>query len=76
MLAATVDAQQERLCREAVETDRCLICLERLRAQPVVLRLDGGGEDQGLAGRLVVAPVRLRGWGEGEVSERRLCESV
>ena len=28
VLAATVDAQQERLCKEAVETDRCLICLE------------------------------------------------
>ena len=31
MLAATVDAQQERLCKEAVETDRCLICLESPR---------------------------------------------
>ena len=28
MLAATVQAQQERLCKAAVETDRCLICLE------------------------------------------------
>ena len=28
VLAATVDAQQERLCKEAVETDRCLTCLE------------------------------------------------
>ena len=28
VLAATVHAQQERLCKAAVETDRCLICLE------------------------------------------------
>ena len=28
VLAATVHAQHERLCKEAVETDRCLICLE------------------------------------------------
>ena len=28
MLAATVHARQQRLCREAVETERCLICLE------------------------------------------------
>ena len=28
MLAATVHAQQERLCKAAVESDRCLICLE------------------------------------------------
>ena len=28
VLAATVHARQQRLCREAVETDRCLICLE------------------------------------------------
>ena len=28
MLASTLHAQHERLCREAVETDRCLICLE------------------------------------------------
>ena len=31
VLAATVHAQQERLCKAAVETDRCLICLERPR---------------------------------------------
>ena len=28
VLAATVHAQQERLCKEAMEADRCLICLE------------------------------------------------
>ena len=28
MLAATVHAQHERLCKAAVEADRCLICLE------------------------------------------------
>ena len=28
VLAATVHAQQERLCKAAVETDRCLVCLE------------------------------------------------
>ena len=28
VLAAAVDAQQERECTAAVETDRCLICLE------------------------------------------------
>ena len=28
VLAATVHAQQERLCKAAVESDRCLICLE------------------------------------------------
>ena len=28
VLASTLHAQHERLCREAVETDRCLICLE------------------------------------------------
>ena len=28
VLAATVHARQLRLCREAVETDKCLICLE------------------------------------------------
>ena len=28
VLAATVHAQQERLCQAAVESDRCLICLE------------------------------------------------
>ena len=28
MLAATVHARQLRLCREAVKTDKCLICLE------------------------------------------------
>ena len=27
MLAATVHAQQERDCKAAVETDRCLVCL-------------------------------------------------
>ena len=31
MLAATFHAQQERLCTAAVETDRCLICLESPR---------------------------------------------
>ena len=31
MLAATVHAQQERLCKAAVESDRCLICLEAPR---------------------------------------------
>mgnify|MGYP002056500895 CR=1 FL=1 len=28
VLAATVHVQHERLCKAAVETDRCLICLE------------------------------------------------
>ena len=28
MLAATVQAQHDRLCKEAVEMERCLICLE------------------------------------------------
>ena len=28
MLAATVHARQQRLCREAVKAERCLICLE------------------------------------------------
>ena len=28
VLAATVQAQYERLCKEAVEMERCLICLE------------------------------------------------
>ena len=28
VLAATAHAQHQRLCRAAVETDRCLICLE------------------------------------------------
>ena len=28
MLAATVEAQHDRLCKEAVEMERCLICLE------------------------------------------------
>ena len=28
VLADTVHAQQQRLCKAAVETDRCLICLE------------------------------------------------
>ena len=32
MLADAVQAQQERLCKKAVETHRCLICLERPRA--------------------------------------------
>ena len=27
MLAATFHAQQERLCKAAVETDKCLVCL-------------------------------------------------
>ena len=36
VLAATVHAQQERLCKEAVETDRCMICLEPPR-EPTVL---------------------------------------
>ena len=27
MLADAVQAQQDRLCKEAVETDRCLVCL-------------------------------------------------
>ena len=36
VLAATVHAQHERLCKEAVETDRCLICLEPPR-QPTRL---------------------------------------
>ena len=36
MLAATVQAQQDRLCKEAVETDRCLVCLEPPR-EPTVL---------------------------------------
>ena len=31
MLADTVQAQQERLCKKAVETHRCLICLESPR---------------------------------------------
>ena len=31
MLADTVQAQQERLCKKAVETHRCLICLDSLR---------------------------------------------
>ena len=31
VLAATVHAQQERLCKAAVESDRCLICLEAPR---------------------------------------------
>ena len=31
MLADAVQAQQERLCKEAVETHRCLICLESPR---------------------------------------------
>ena len=31
VLADTVQAQQERLCKRAVETDRCLICLESPR---------------------------------------------
>ena len=31
VLADTVQAQQERLCKKAVETHRCLICLESLR---------------------------------------------
>ena len=28
VLAGAAQAQQDRLCKEAVETDRCLICLE------------------------------------------------
>ena len=28
MLAGAAQAQQDRLCKEAVETDRCLVCLE------------------------------------------------
>ena len=31
VLAATVQAQQDRLCKKAVETHRCLICLESPR---------------------------------------------
>ena len=31
VLADTVQAQQQRLCKKAVETHRCLICLERPR---------------------------------------------
>ena len=31
VLAEAVQAQQERLCKEAVETHRCLICLESPR---------------------------------------------
>ena len=31
VLADAVQAQQERLCKKAVETHRCLICLERPR---------------------------------------------
>ena len=31
VLAATVQAQQERLCKKAVETHRCLICLSAPR---------------------------------------------
>ena len=31
VLAGTAQAQQERLCKAAVETDRCLICLEAPR---------------------------------------------
>ena len=37
MLAATVHAQQERLCKAAVEAERCLICLEPPR-EPTVER--------------------------------------
>ena len=36
MLAATVQAQHDRLCTEAVEMERCLICLEPPR-EPTVL---------------------------------------
>ena len=36
VLAATVHAQQERLCKAAVEADRCLICLEPPR-EPIRL---------------------------------------
>ena len=36
MLAGAVHAQQDRLCKEAVETDRCLICLEPPR-EPATL---------------------------------------
>ena len=36
VLATTVHAQQERLCKAAVESDRCLICLEPPR-KPMVL---------------------------------------
>ena len=32
VLADTIHARQLRLCREAVETDKCLICLEPPRA--------------------------------------------
>ena len=31
VLAATIYARQLRLCKEAVETDRCLVCLEKPR---------------------------------------------
>ena len=36
VLAAAVQAQQDRLCKEAVEMERCLICLEPPRV-PTVL---------------------------------------
>ena len=36
VLAATVQAQYDRLCKEAVEMERCLICLEPPR-EPTVL---------------------------------------
>ena len=31
MLADTVQAQQERLCKKAVDTNQCMICLDSLR---------------------------------------------
>ena len=36
MLADAVQAQQDRLCKEAVETDKCLVCLGPPR-EPTVL---------------------------------------
>ena len=47
-----------------LEADQAPVRLHRLLAQPLVLRVDGGGEDVGRAGGAVAAAlvVLLRGW--------------
>ena len=52
------------------QADQATVTLHRLLAQPLLLRVDGGGEHVGLAGCLVAAPPVLLGvlrWEDGGV---------
>ena len=57
--------RQARWLVRWLQTDQAPVRLDRLLAQPLLLRVDGGGEDVGLAGGAVAAAlvVLLRGRG-------------